>query len=225
MRMVRRLLPALAVLALLPKAAVAQSGRYFQDAWFWGAKAGNMTYWTNDNADPHQAVQIGGEWLITRSRGALYVSLDQVMFNSIIYDGHTSTLIEDPLNGGGRQVTFGDMRRVSFAALAFPKSFGPFRPYGGIGFSLNFFQSAQAEGSFATAQQAADIEAAVEDRKTRAAPIVMAGLQMQLLRLSVFGQGVYMPAQNRFLLNGNETYFIEAGVRYNVGSSIDGQSR
>jgi hypothetical protein len=225
MRMVRRLLLALAVFALLPKTGVAQSGRYFQDAWFWGAKAGNMTYWTKDDGVPHQAVQIGGEWLITRTRGALYVSLDQVLFNSIFYDGHTSTAIDDPLNGGSRQVTFGDMRRLTFAALAFPKSFGPFRPYAGVGFSLNFFQSAQAEGSYATAQQAADIEATVEDSKTRASPIAMAGLQMQLFRLSVFGQGVYMPAQNRFLLNGNETYFLEAGIRYNVGTSIDGQNR
>ena len=225
MRMVRRLLPAVAVFALLPKTAVAQSGRYFQDAWFWGAKAGNMTYWTKGSNGPHQAIQVGGEWLITRNRGALYVSLDQVIFNSIIYDGSQHTAIDDPLNGGYRDVVFGDMRRVSFAALAFPKSFGPFRPYGGIGFSLNFFQSAAAQGDFVTAQQQADITAEVEDQKTRAAPIVMAGMQMQLLRLSVFGQGVYMPAQNRFFLNNNETYFIEAGVRYNIGSSIDGSNR
>jgi hypothetical protein len=225
MRMVRRLLPALGVLALLPKTGLAQSGRFFQDAWFWGAKAGNMTYWTKDDGVPHQAVQIGGEWLITRSRGALYVSLDQVLFNSVFYDGHTSTAIEDPLNGGFRQVNFGDMRRLSFAALAFPKSIGPFRPYGGAGFSLNFFNSAEPQGSYTTAQQAADIAATVDDHKTRASPIFMAGVQMQLMRLSVFGQAVYMPAQNRFLLNGNETYFLEAGVRYNVGSSIDGANR
>ena len=47
------------------------------------------------------------------------------------------------------------------------------------------------------------------------------GAQLQLLRFSVFGQGSYMPAQADFLLNNNETYFLEAGIRYNIGSSIE----
>jgi hypothetical protein len=41
------------------------------------------------------------------------------------------------------------------------------------------------------------------------------------MRFSVFGQGSYMPAQADFVLNNNETYFVEAGIRYNIGSAIE----
>jgi hypothetical protein len=61
----------------------------------------------------------------------------------------------------------------------------------------------------------------LDNEQTRASPIFMVGAQLQLLRFSVFGQGSYMPAQDEFLLNNNETYFVEAGVRYNIGSAIE----
>ncbi|HVE79973.1 MAG TPA: hypothetical protein VNA89_13995 [Gemmatimonadaceae bacterium] len=227
MRMVRPLTLAFGALALLPATGAAQSGRYFQNAWFWGAKAGNMTYWTRGKSSPSQAVQFGGEWLITRKRGGLYVAFDKVFFNTL-YSGSQTTYIDDPLNtddGGVRYIDFDDMRRLTFAAMAFPKQFGPFRPYGGLGLAVNWITEAVPRGGFSTAQQAADIMMAVEDAKTRTAPIFILGTQMQLFRMSAFGQASYMPAERRFLLNDRGTYFFEVGVRYNVGSSVEGIDR
>ena len=206
MRSIRRLIPGLVLLALAPRVGAAQEGRLFKDSWFFGAKAGNMTYWTTTTSHG-QAPFIGGETLITRSRGGLYLSLDQAYFDA------TTRLTDET---GSYLLDIKDNRRLTAAAMIFPKAYGWIRPYAGLGFAFNFIQGVHARGPItgATAQL-------IEEQKTRSAPIVLVGAQLQLLRFSVFGQGSYMPAQADFLLNNNETYFVEAGIRYNIGSSIE----
>jgi hypothetical protein len=214
MRLFRSPLLGLALLSALPTIGAAQAGRNFKDAWFWGAKTGVMMYSTKavENAI---SPMVGGEWLITRTRGALYVSYDQTFFNN-------ESAIQDILNTNGvRLVNIDDMRRVTFAALAFPKEYVGFRPYGGIGVALNFIQTATPLGSFVSASQANDIAATVEDQRTRASVLVMLGLQAQYSRWSLFGQATMMPAHAQFLINGRSTYFVEGGLRYNIGSSIE----
>ena len=214
MRLFRSPLLGLALLSALPTIGSAQAGRLFKDSWFWGAKTGVMMYSTKavENAI---SPMVGGEWLITRTRGALYVSYDQTFFNN-------DSAIQDILNTNGvRIVNIDDMRRVTFAALAFPKEYVGFRPYGGLGVALNFIQTATPRGTFVSASQANDIAATVEDQRTRASVLIMAGLQAQYSRWSVFGQATMMPAHAQFLINGRSTYFLEGGLRYNIGSSIE----
>jgi hypothetical protein len=206
MRSIRRLILGLVLLALAPRAGVAQEGRLFKDSWFFGAKAGNMTYWTTTTSHG-QAPFVGGETLITRSRGGLYISLDQAYFDA------TTRLTDET---GSYLLDIKDNRRLTAAAMIFPKAFGWIRPYAGLGFAFNFIQGVKPR----TAINAATAQL-IEEQKTRSAPIVMVGAQLQLLRFSVFGQGSYMPAQADFLLNNNETYFLEAGIRYNIGSSVE----
>ena len=214
MRLFRSPLLGLALLAALPTIGSAQAGRLFKDSWFWGAKTGVMMYSTKavENAI---SPMVGGEWLITRTRGALYVSYDQTFFNN-------DSAIQDILNTNGvRIVNMDDMRRVTFAALAFPKEYVGFRPYGGLGVALNFIQTATPRGTYVSASQANDIAATVEDQRTRASVLVMAGVQAQYSRWSVFGQATMMPAHAQFLINGRSTYFLEGGLRYNIGTSIE----
>lgn len=214
MRLFRSPLLGLVLLSALPTIGSAQAGRLFKDSWFWGAKTGVMMYSTKavENAI---SPMVGGEWLITRTRGALYVSYDQTFFNN-------DSAIQDILNTNGiRIVNIDDMRRVTFAALAFPKEYVGFRPYGGLGVALNFIQTATPSGSFVSASQANDIAATVEDQRTRASVLVMLGVQAQYSRWSVFGQATMMPAHAQFLINGRSTYFVEGGLRYNIGSSIE----
>jgi len=206
MRSIRRLLPGLVLLAFVPSIGAAQEGSLFKDSWFFGAKAGNMTYWTATTSHG-QAPFVGGESLITRSRGGLYLSLDQAYFDA-------TTRVTDET--GSYLLDIKDNRRFTAAAMIFPKAYGWIRPYAGLGFAFNFIQSAQPR----TAISATTAEL-IEEQKTRSAPIVIVGAQLQLIRFSVFGQGSYMPAQADFLLNNNETYFLEAGIRYNIGSSIE----
>jgi len=51
----------------------------------------------------------------------------------------------------------------------------------------------------------------------------MAGLQMRLVRFSVFGQATASPANSNFFLytGSNWRTTVEGGMRYNIGSSID----
>ena len=204
----------LALLAALPNVGSAQAGRLFKDSWFWGAKTGVMSYSTKavENA---VAPLVGGEWLITRTRGALYVSYDQTFFN-------TDAAVADGFSvGGQRLVALDDMRRVTFAALAFPKNWMGIRPYGGLGMALNFITDATPRGTYESAAQKNDIEATVEDRRSRASILLMGGVQAQYSRWSVFGQATMMPAHATFLIDGRSTYFLEGGIRYNIGSSIE----
>jgi hypothetical protein len=214
MRSFRSPLLGLALLAVVPTVGQAQAGRLFEDSWFWGAKTGMMLFSTKAVENAYVPL-FGGEWLITRSRGALYVSYDQAFFTE-------NSAIEDLLNTGGQRIVeMTDMRRVTFAALAFPKNLGGIRPYAGVGMALNFIQDAIPQGSYQSASHQNDIVATVEDQRTRGSVLLMAGVQLQYARLSIFGQGTMMPAHSGFLLNERSTYILEGGVRWNIGSAIE----
>jgi len=202
----------LALVALTPTVSAAQSNRLFQNAWFWGAKAGLMNFSTG--IENKTAPLVGAEWLITRSKAGLYLSAEQAFFNATgyVFDG----------NGQQVNVALKDSRRYTAALLAFPVNWGSLRPYGGVGLSLNLIQHATVDQSQITDPDQEDVVAqAVHDERDRAAFIIMGGLQAQYRRFSVFGQATYMPARANFFFSGRSTYILEAGIRYNVGSSID----
>src|ERR687893_2085980 len=78
MRTVRGLAIAIAALALVPQLGSAQLGRRFENAWFWGAKTGGIVYLTVDVSNQIAPV-FGAEWVITRRRGGLYISVDHAI--------------------------------------------------------------------------------------------------------------------------------------------------
>lgn len=214
MRRVRWLSIGVAVAVLLPTVVSAQAGRDFRDSWFWGAKAGVMSFSTTTSGNV-AAPTIGGEWLITRSRAALYVSIDQAFFNQ-------TAGVFDPTAGVDRVVEIGDMRRTSVALLAFPTTRRTVRPYGGIGLALNIIQNVAVQRAPEDSSDLRSFGRDVLDQKDRAAVLLMAGAQARLgSRLSVFGQGTLMPSRERFLLNDRATFFIETGVRLNFARAIE----
>src|ERR671924_725395 len=119
MRTVRWMTSGLALVALLPAVGAAQSARHFNDSWFWGAKFGLMNFATT-TAGTSTAPVIGAEWLITRTRGGLYLSAEQAFFDK------TST-VQDNV-GNSYAVAIEDMRRYAISALAFPGDFSTFHP-------------------------------------------------------------------------------------------------
>jgi hypothetical protein len=212
MRTVRWMSSVLALVALTPVVSAAQSNRLFENAWFWGAKAGLMNFSTGNSSTT--APLVGAEWLITRNRAGLYLSAEQAFFNATgyVFDG----------NGQQYNVALKDSRRYTAALLAFPVNWGSLRPYAGAGFSLNLIQHATVDQSQFTDPDQQDVVAnAVHEERDRVAFILMGGLQAQYRRFSVFGQATYMPARANFFFSGRSTYILEAGLRYNVGSSID----
>jgi hypothetical protein len=221
MATVQRIASAVALVALIPASGLTQSSNHFKDSWFWGVKGGVISFSTATVENRTEPV-VGGEWLLTRSQGALYIAYDQALFDAT--SAFTDTL------GQSRTVTIKDMRRLTGAAMAFPfaidASFATIRPYAGAGFALNFLRSAQVVGGLPTDSAARkDVSKRLEDQQDRAAPVLILGLQLQVGRLAGFIQGTAMPAETRFLLNGRPTFFAEVGVRFNAGSSRDPRMR
>ncbi len=212
MRTIRRIATALALATALPVAAEAQSGRHFTDSWFWGAKVGNMVFSTPD-AGTVFAPQIGVEWLITRSRGGLYLAFDQVFFDE-------QTSIVDP-GGNEHPVQIRDARRATAGVLAFPVEWNNLRPYGGVGLTMTFITSARPTGDFMSPQEEALVRDMVAEMKDRAAIVGIVGAQVQYRRFSVFGQGTLMPGQVTRLMNSGAAWVVEGGIRYNIGSAIE----
>ena len=202
-----------AIAVLLPATASAQAGRNLQDSWIWGAKTGLMSFSTTMTKNA-AAPMIGAEWLITRSRAALYVSLDQAFFNETVG-------LFDRTAGTERTVEIGDMRRTSVALLAFPTGPRSPRPYGGIGLALNIIQDVGVRMAPGDSSDLRAFARQVLDQKDRAAVLLMGGVQGRVGRFSVFGQGTLMPARERFLLNDRATFFLETGLRWHFGTSIE----
>jgi outer membrane protein W len=212
MRFVRSLIVLGALAALAPRAAQAQADREFENSWFWGVKGGVMQFWTaNVNHAPGPLV--GLDMLITRRNVGLNIALDHAFFDE------TATYPEYDFNGValGTEGTarIRDMRRVSASLLAFPKRYGTLRPYAGVGFALNIVQQADVIATDA----GADAEESIEDVRSRGSVLLTGGLQGQFRRVALFGQASVSPMKSRSFFSGGETFFLEAGVRYNIGSS------
>ena len=215
MATVQSVASAIALVALIPASGLTQLPRDdFKDSWFWGVKGGVISFSTTTVDNKVEPV-VGGEWLLTRTRGALYLALDQALFDA------TSSL-QDTLEQT-HAITIRDMRRATAAVLAFPFALespvGDVRPYAGVGFALNFIRSATISALPADPAQRRDVRKRLEDQQDRAAPLLILGLQFQLGRLAAFGQATAMPAETRFLLNGSPTFFGEVGLRFNAGRS------
>jgi hypothetical protein len=214
MRTTRTLAAGLACLAVFPALAAAQRGRAFEDSWFWGAKGGVSMF--KSASEDVSAPLVGGEWLITRSRVGLYASIDQSFFD-------TQAAVFGPSSSGSvRPVDISDMRRYSLALMGFPKRYGSFRPYIGVGYAINVIQSTNPVGNFSTQGAMDSVFARIDDEGSRASVMFMGGVQMQLYPISLFAQATLMPTRNRFLINGAaNTAVFEAGLRYNLASAIE----
>ena len=215
MRSMGRLTTGLALLALLPATAAAQEARPFTDSWFWGVKGGAVTVETP--FDSRLAPTAGIEWLITRSRTGLYLSVEQGFFSDefgLVGDEASDDFL--------RTVELTDLRRASFALMAFPGRWGATQPYAGAGVALQMVREARPLGDYDDMEHMALIDSRVEDRRSRTSLLLMGGVQGQAGPANLFGQVSIMPTGSRFLLDGGETmYLLEVGVRWNVGSAIE----
>lgn len=212
MRSFRMFFAAFAALLIVPALAGAQARRGFADSWFWGAKGGLASFSTA-TVDDKVAPLVGAEWLITRQRFGLYIAFDETFFDE------TSSVSDS--QGGSFGVEVKNLRRFTAAGLVFPKVYESIRPYAGLGFSLNFIGEAAPTDSFSEPSDEDFVRGEIEDRKDRASFLAIVGAQSQFGSVSPFLQASYQPSHINFLLSGRAAYFLEAGVRVNVGSAIE----
>lgn len=226
------LMTAVALAGLFPSTADAQEGRRFENAWFWGVKGGGMLYATADQAtdaagDPiltsqnRHAPVVGLEWLITRTRGGLYISYDQGFLNETSYFRNKGDIDSAVVVLG---VT--NTRRLNLAGMIFPPVTRWVQPYAGLGLAymqVAGTQTMNATEAFNEAGEAETFAEFVVENKSQFQPLAILGVQARLRPFSVFVQGAATPFREDFLLRGGRSSVVsyELGIRYNIGSSID----
>jgi hypothetical protein len=208
--------PAQAAAAKADSAPGAEAARRgFADSWFWGAKAGVQRFGTT--SEGHVAApSVGADWLVTRSSAALLVGFDQALFE------RTAILPAQDDTSRGTAVRMRNARRFSATLLATPRSFGPVRPYGGIGLALELIDGALPQGMSTTSGQRAPEQELIDDLASRTTLLLLGGAQAQFGRAAVFLQGSVSPAStSRSLWNYGRPMLLEAGVRLNLADAIE----
>ncbi|HEY6088489.1 MAG TPA: hypothetical protein VD771_01745 [Gemmatimonadaceae bacterium] len=204
---------ALVATLVVSASAAAQEMRNFDNSWFWGFKSGINTFSAPGYGNT-STVDLGIDWLITRTKGGLYVSGNQSVFtkNVKVFDASART--------NERTVQVKDLRRVTLAGVVFPKHFGGITPYGGIGYTIAVLGDARVFVDSADTFPNNAFLDEVERRRSRSAVLGMAGVQIQTRRAAIFAQETMLPSNSSFLFSSVMSFF-EFGVRYNFGSSID----
>lgn len=226
-----RFTKSLALTACLALSAIgttqAQGPRPFRDSWFWGGFGGMTSYTAANPADARavglsgMAPQVGGDWLITRKTGGLYLSFAQAFLTSqgTVPNGPTAA------DTGFRYVDVQNLRRINLAAMAFPGDYVRLHPYLGFGVAFDYLGVVQPVFQTSDTERQEEFAASmVSDVKAALGPLFMIGAQYRALSaVSVFGQMTASAMAKDFLLsNGNPiSVGFQAGLRYNIGSSID----
>jgi hypothetical protein len=213
MQKLRAVAVALVATVVVSASANAQGVRNFDNSWFWGFKSGINTFSVPGGGNT-STVDLGVDWLITRTKGGLYVSGNQSVFERDIQ-------FADPTsNTGERTVRVNDMRRITLAGVAFPKHFGGITPYAGVGYSIVVLGDARVFVDSANTFPNNAFLDEVERERSRGAVVGLGGVQIQLSRMAIFAQETLVPSNRSFLFSSVLSFF-EFGVRWNFGSSID----
>jgi len=203
-----------------------QQGHGFnkQYQWYWGAQGGAFVYKTNVQPYYYDPI-VGGHWLITARRTALYVAYEQALFltdaNAVMVDPGSSSSSVGP---GFRDVTFHDMRRLMFGVLAFPAQ-KVIEPFAGGGFALMQVLNPTVDcSSCTTLGEAVEAADRAHDASSKAFFWLMGGLQINYsTKLNVFAHYLLTSSAQGFLIESN-THTIQGGVRYSLGTSKEGIS-
>jgi hypothetical protein len=213
MQKLRALAVAVIATVVASTEANAQSSRNFEDSWFWGAKGGINTF-SRPGFGNTSTANLGIDWLITRTKGGLYVSGDQSIFE------HDIIVFDQAATTGQRTVTVNDLRRITFAGVAFPKRFGGITPYGGVGYMIAVAGDARVRVDSVNPPPTNAFMDDVDQLRSRGSVLGMLGVQIQTRRAAIFVQETVLPSNRGFLFPSVLSFF-EFGIRYNFGSSID----
>ncbi len=201
-----------------------RQGRGFdrQYQWYWGAQGGAFVYKTNVQPYYYDPL-VGGHWLITARRTALYVAYEQALFltdaQAVMFDPNSSASSVGP---GFRDVSFHDMRRLMFGVLAFPAQ-KIIEPFAGGGFALMQVLNPTVDcSSCTTLSEAVEAADRAHDAASKAFFWVMGGLQVNYsTKLNVFAHYLITSSAAGFLIEGN-THTLQGGIRYSLGTSKEG---
>ncbi|MGH7567923.1 MAG: outer membrane beta-barrel protein [Gemmatimonadales bacterium] len=190
--------------------------------WYWGGQGGLILYQTNVQGNTFDPI-VGGHWLITSKRTALYVAYEQALFltdaQAVIVDPASTTSSVGP---GFRDVTFNSLRRIVIGLAALPAQ-RAVEPIIGGGFALMQVLDPVVDcTSCASNSEVFGAQDLAEDAASKAFFWLKGGLQINYSRrLTLFGHYMVTSAAEGFLLKGN-THTIQGGVRYSLGTAKEG---
>jgi hypothetical protein len=222
MKRLSLVLAGLSLAALLAQPAAAQQRQHKRDyQWYWGGQAGAFYYQTGKQGYYFDPI-IGGHWVITAKKTALYVAYEQAVF---LTDAEAA--IVDPSSvgcssgTGCRDVTFSDMRRIMFGVLAYPtRTFT--EPYFGGGFAMMQVLNPTVDcTNCVTQSEAFEAQSRAQDASSKAFFWLMAGIQINRGKLSLFGHYVLTSAAANFLIQGT-THTFQGGARMSFGTAKEG---
>jgi len=213
MQKLKAVVVALAATVVVAGSARAQQNRNFDNSWFWGFKSGINTFSVPGHGNT-STVDLGIDWVITRSKGGLYVSGNQSVFERDL------EFLDPASTTGQRTVRVNDLRRITLGALAFPKHFGGITPYGGIGYTIAVLGDARVFVDSANTFPSNAFLDEIENERSRSAVVAIGGVQIQASRMAIFAQETIVPSNSSFLFRSVLNFF-EFGIRLNLGSSID----
>jgi hypothetical protein len=213
MQKLRAVAVAVVATIVVSASANAQEMKNFDNSWFWGFKSGINSFAVPGHGNT-STVDLGIDWLITRTKGGLYVSANQSTFSRDL------EFLDPTSNTGQRTVRVNDMRRITLAAVGFPKHFGGITPYAGLGFTIAVLGDARVFVDSTNTFPTNSFLDEIERERSRSAAVVMGGVQIQTKRAAIFAQETIIPSNNSFLFRSVLNFF-EFGLRINFGSSID----
>ncbi len=221
MKWLSRAFVALALTMALVQPATAQRAHDRSFQWYWGGQGGGFYYQTAAQPYYYDPI-VGGHWLITARKTALYMAYEQAVFLT-----DAKAAIGDPASPGCslgtacRDVVFGDMRRIMFGLLAFPLQ-KRIEPFVGGGFAMMQVLNPVVDcSSCVTASEAFEAQSRAEDASSKAFFWLMGGLQISQGKMSLFGHYILTSAAQEFLIQGT-THSFQAGLRYSFGTAKEG---
>jgi len=190
--------------------------------WYWGGQGGAFMYQT-DQQPYYLDPVIGGHWLITAKRTALYMAYEQAWF---LTDAR-ATVVDPNSNTGLRDVSFHDMRRLMMGVLAFPLQ-KRIEPFAGGGFALMQVLNPRVDCSGSTPNSdcptladQTEAEDRAHDAASKAFFWMMGGVQINNGRVALFGHYLVTSGASGFLIRGT-THTFQGGLRYSIGTSKEG---
>jgi hypothetical protein len=188
----------------------------WQRKWYWGAQGGVFSYSDPILGGRKAAYSVGGHWLITGKRSALYFAFDEIIFP----DSSRSAVVDPTATttGGVRAVDFSRGRRIQATIFAVPTDSKVQVMLGG-GFAIHQITNATAEvDPTATLQEITSANQAVAQVDTKAFIVFAGAVQYRVGRWAVFAQYNYIPSARDFLLT-SEQHALTAGVRWALTSA------
>jgi hypothetical protein len=189
-----------------------QAGTGWPRQWFWGAQGGVMIFKTDFDGISAEPT-LGGHWLITAKKTAMYVSYEQSFF---LTDRH-ATIIEPNGKVELGNVAFQGLRRIMIGVLAFPIQ-KAMQPFGGAGFAVTEILNPTATCTGCTLSETAVTQNAADNAGTKAFFWWMGGLDIRQGRLALYGHYILTSSARGFLIQG-VTHTVQGGIRYSLGSA------